>query len=303
MTAAGLDAHLKGGATTVCRAWTLRRRDGVELGFTDHDRALEVEGVLCKADAGLTARALQQSTGLSVDNSEAFGALSHEAIREADLAAGRFDGAEVRVWLVNWSAPEERAELFRGTLGEVVRKGAEFRAELRGLSEPLNQVTGFAYTRTCSAVLGDARCRFDLTQPGYVTARAVERIDTDQRMLEFSDLAGFDPRWFEHGRLDVLSGEGAGLWAMIRGDRPEGSTRRIDLWQSIRAPLRRGDRVRLTAGCDKRADTCRAKFANFLNFRGFPHIPGEDWLTAYPRPGQPAQGGSLISSTGTGPLG
>ena len=46
--------------------------------------------------------------------------------------------------------------------------------------------------------------------------------------------------------------------------------------------------------CDKRAATCQAKFDNFLNFRGFPHMPGEDWLTAYPRGGQAHDGGSLV---------
>lgn len=292
MTAAALDLHLQGGTTTVCRAWVLRRRDGMVLGFTDHDQPLTIDGIVCKADTGLNARALQQATGLSVDNSEAVGALSDDAICEADLSAGRFDGAEVRVWLVNWARPEERADLFRGTLGEVLRKGAEFRAELRGLTEPLNQVTGLAYTRTCNAVLGDGRCGFDLSQPGYFAEWEVGTLDRDQRVLEFPGAAGFDPRWFEGGRLDVLTGQAAGLWGMIRGDRQNGRARQIELWQSIRAPLAAGDRVRLTAGCDKRAATCRAKFANFLNFRGFPHIPGEDWLTAYPRSGQPADGGS-----------
>jgi hypothetical protein len=85
MTAEALYAHLATGVTSVCRAWTVRRKDGVMLGFTDHDRDLVVDGVACRADTGLTARALQQTTGLSVDNTEAFGALSAAAITEADL--------------------------------------------------------------------------------------------------------------------------------------------------------------------------------------------------------------------------
>ena len=53
--------------------------------------------------------------------------------------------------------------------------------------------------------------------------------------------------------------------------------------------------IRIEAGCDKRADTCRVKFGNFLNFRGFPHIPGEDWLTSYPVSSRANQGRSLFS--------
>ena len=110
-------AHLKTGATTVCRAWMLRRRDGQVLGFTDHDEDLEFEGVLFAARTGLTARALQQSTGLSVDNSEAAGALSDVAVREEDIIAGRYDAAEVIAYQVNWENVQERTVLFRGSFG------------------------------------------------------------------------------------------------------------------------------------------------------------------------------------------
>ena len=54
-----------------------------------------------------------------------------------------------------------------------------------------------------------------------------------------------------------------------------------------------GDMVRIEAGCDRRAETCRLKFNNFLNFRGFPHIPGEDWVMSYPVSSARNDGGSL----------
>jgi len=165
----GIHEHLGTGVTTVCRAWSVRRRDGVTYGFTDHDRDLQFEGLQFKASSGMSARVLQQTTGLAVDNSEAMGALSDAAMTEADLLAGRFDGAEVRTWLVNWADVEARIEQFRGSFGEIVRSGGEFRAELRGLTEALNQPQGRVYHRACSAVLGDLACGFDLTAPGLAT--------------------------------------------------------------------------------------------------------------------------------------
>lgn len=293
MSGAALYAHLGSGATTVCRAWTVARADGTVLGFTDHDRDLVIEGVVCRADTGMTARALQQTTGLSVDNSEAVGALSDASVTEADLLAGRYDGAEVRAWLVNWASPDERVEQFRGALGEIVRAGGSFRAELRGLSDALNRPQGFAYQSGCSAVLGDSRCRFDTAQPGYFAERIVETVE-DARSFRFASLAGFDDRWFEYGRFEVLSGPAAGLVGVVRVDRQDGAGRRIDLWQSIPANIAAGDSVRIVAGCNKAADTCRTKFANFMNFRGFPHIPGEDWLASYPVSGSAKTGGSLV---------
>lgn len=270
---------LRAGTATLARVWVIERRDGLRLGFTDHDCDLAFMGVTCRAGTGLTAAALQQAGGLSVDNSEAAGLLNDASITEADLSAGRYDGARVGLWLVDWGDPSRHRALFSGTLGEVVRAGAGFRVEMRGLTEPLNQPQGGVYARPCSAVLGDGRCRFDLSRPGYRSECEVERIE-DGRILTFSWQGGFDDRWFEGGRLDVLSGAGAGLVASVRADRLLPGGRRVELWEGLRAPVAAGDRIRLTAGCDKRAETCRAKFNNLINFRGFPHLPGEDWLTA-----------------------
>lgn len=288
--------HLATGATYVTRCYALTRGDGLVLGFTDHDRDLTFEGIMFRAETGLTARAVGQSTGLAVDNTEAFGGLSSEAITEADILAGRYDGAEVLAWLVNWRRPEERVLQFRGYLGEVSRAGGAFTAELRGLTELLNQPQGQVYHARCSAVLGDGRCKFDLDQPSYSTEIAAEIVD-DNRVFRFADLQGFDDRWFEKGRLRVLSGSAQGLVGVVKNDRllVEGA-REVELWQTIGAAIAPGDLLRLEAGCDRRAETCRLRFDNFPNFRGFPHIPGEDWLISYPASSGTNDGGSRTSS-------
>lgn len=288
-------SHLASGSTTVCRCWLVIRRDGMRLGFTDHDRPLQFDGVELRAESGMTARALQQSTGLSVDNTQAMGALSDSAVTEADIMAGRYDGAEVQAWIVNWQDVTTRKLQFRGTLGEITRSGGMFEAELRGLAEQLNQPQGTVYQTACSALLGDQSCRFDLSLPGYSIEIAVDEVD-DRRSFRFATLTGFSDRWFERGRLVVLTGTAAGLSAVIKNDRAMGTAvRKIELWQALGAEISTGDMIRLDAGCDKRSATCREKFNNFLNFRGFPHIPGEDWLTAFPSQGQVNDGGSLIT--------
>lgn len=279
--AAALHAHLAGGITTVCRAWAVARRDGVVLGFTDHDEGFAFDGIEFRADSGLTAKALVQGTGLAVDNTEALGALTGEAITEADILAGRYDGAGVTAWMVNWAAPGERAMLFRGSIGEVARAGGAFEAELRGLTEALNQPQGRVYQPQCSALLGDGMCRADLSAPGFRVEKAVERVE-DGRVFRFAGMDEFDLRWFERGRLEVLSGAAAGLVGLVKNDRLTNGAREIELWERLPAGIAPGDRVRLEAGCDKRSATCRLKFGNFLNFRGFPHVPGEDWLMSYP---------------------
>lgn len=290
---ASFRGHLESGLTTVCRCWSVTRRDGVEYGFTDHDRTLNFEGIVFKADTGLSARALQQGTGLSVDNTEAMGVLSDAAIREDDIEAGRLDGAEVRAWLVNWTDVGQRHLQFRGSVGEIRRAGGAFHAELRGLTEALNRPLGRVYQKPCTAVLGDATCRFDRSTAGYSETLEAETIE-DQRVFRWAGLSGFEPGWFTRGSLKVLTGMGAGLHGIVKTDRVISSGgREIELWEAIRSSVQPGDLVRIEAGCDKRMETCRLKFLNLLNYQGFPDIPGEDWLMSVPKRTSANTGGSL----------
>lgn len=265
----------------MARAWSLRRGDGLVLGFTDHDRDLEFAGIRFQAETGMTARALALSTGLAPDNSEALGALSAQALTEADITAGRWDGAALSAWLVNWADPRQHRQVFQGQLGEITRRGQAFGVELRGLAEALNRAQGRVFLQGCSAALGDGQCRVDLATEGYRVDLALIAQE-GEALLRLPSLPGHAARWFERGRLTVLSGAAAGLWGQIKNDRDTGAERLVELWQGLRAPLRPGDHLRLEAGCDKRADTCRLKFDNMLNFRGFPNIPGEDWLMVLP---------------------
>ncbi|CTQ50903.1 DUF2163 domain-containing protein [Jannaschia donghaensis] len=286
-----LAAHMASGCATVCRVWIVRRTDGVMLGFTDHDLSLTVDGVACLAASGMSAGALQASTGLAVDNAEAQGALSHDAIEADDIRAGLWDAAEVTTYLVNWTIPSQFEILFKGTLGEISWGEGAFTAELRGLSEVLNQARGRVYQSRCDAVLGDGRCRKDLG-PLFSIEADVLTSEDDQR-VGLPQLREYAPKWFESGRMIVLTGAAAGMEARIKTDRARDEMREFGLWQSLRRPLTAGDRVRIEAGCDKRMATCRLKFDNVLNFRGFPHIPGEDWLMSYPVSSGNNDGGQL----------
>lgn len=287
-----LAPHLAGMVTTVCRAWAVTRRDGVVLGFTDHDRPLSFDGIAFNASSGMTARAVEQTTGLSVDNTEAVGALSDASIREEDVRAGLFDGARLKAWLVNWQNVAERRLIFRGRLGELERQGKRFRAELRGLTDLLNQPQGRVYQRPCTAVLGDGLCRFDTGLAGFSVEADVIGV-TGGVEFRLPGQPGLIEGWFARGKMTVLTGAAQGTVGVIKRDREVSGQRVIELWEILSSGFSPGDRVRIEAGCDKRAATCRDKFANFLNFRGFPSIPGEDWLVSYPVRNGDNDGGSL----------
>lgn len=283
--------HLLTAATTTCHAWSVVRKDGQSYGFTDHDSDLAFDGMVFKADSGLTAAALQFNSGLAVDNTEVSGALSADGLTEVDLAAGRYDGAGVTTWIVNWADVDQRVIRFRGIFGEIQRGPGSFTVELRSLSDLLNQQKGRVYQANCAAVLGDAECRFDLDQPGFTLEASIQGFGVAGEYI-LKAQPGYPTQWFERGRVTVTSGHATGVQAIVKFDRDAGDRRTVTLWVDFDMTPEVGDLITLQAGCDKLAETCRTKFANFLNYRGFPNVPSTDWVASYPVSSQRNDGGS-----------
>jgi uncharacterized phage protein (TIGR02218 family) len=271
---AGLAQHLQSGATTLCHCWRLSLKSGERMGFTDHDRALAFEGVTFEAETGFTASEIESSLGLSVDNLEASGALSSERLSEARIAAGDFDDAEIELWRVNWQDVSQRVLLKRGSLGEVTRGANAFTAELRGLAHRLNQPRGRIFQYGCDAELGDARCGVDLADH-RIEAQVAACVDG--RVLTLLGVADAANGYFMRGHLRFLTGANAGRVGLVKLHRAE----TIELWQPMAGPVLAGERVSVTAGCDKQFATCRTRFMNAENFRGFPHMPGDDAVMRY----------------------
>lgn len=291
---ADLQSKLDSGCTTLCRCWILTRSDGVVQGFTDHDEDVILGGVTCAAGTGLTGSEATQKLGLAADTSEISGALAADTLNEDDLAAGRYDAAAVELWLTDWSEPDLRVLIAKGALGEVKRDGTAFTAELRGTSDRLSQQTGRLFTTTCSADLGDARCKVDLTAAAYRCVGSVTSVTATSSFVA-DGLDAFDDGWFTAGKLTFTSGGNAGLSVEVKTHRNTGSVS-IDLWQAMPEPIAAGDAFTVTAGCDKAFATCHDRFANAVNFRGFPHIPGNDFVISYPVQGEPGHDGSSLNN-------
>jgi uncharacterized phage protein (TIGR02218 family) len=278
---AALATHLAGDATTLCHCWRTTRGDGVQLGFTDHDADLAFDGTIFRAASGLDAAEAALGPGFAVGGGEVAGALSADALSESDLAAGLWDTATVEVFLVNWTDCGQRLRLSVGTIGEVRREGRGFVAELRGPAHRLEAPQGRLFAQTCDAALGDARCGVDLDQPAFRGEGSVSAM-VDAFVVLAEGLSAFADGWFTGGVLTWTSGANGGLRAEVRQHRLQGALARLSLWQAVPRPVAPGDGFIVTAGCDKRFATCRDKFANVENFRGFPQMPGTDAVLGYP---------------------
>jgi uncharacterized phage protein (TIGR02218 family) len=287
----GMQAHLDSGATTLCWCWTLLRGDGVVQGFTDHDTNVIFGGVTYMAVAGFTASEIDSTLGLAVDNLSVLGALSSDTLNEADLAAGLYDNAAISIWRVNWASPDQRVLMRQGNLGEVKRGATAFTAEVRGLAAALNQATGRVFGFSCDADLGDGRCTIDLTNAAFHGTGAVVAA-FDARRFTVSGLGAFADGWFGGGKLAWTSGANAGRAMDVKRHGVSGTNVTIELWQAMSEAVATSDAFAITAGCDKQFATCKAKFANAINFRGYPYMIGNDAVIAYPSQRVSLDGGS-----------
>ena len=290
----GLAAHLEGGAATLCHAWRLLRRDGAAFGFTDHDRDLTFGGTTFAARTGLDAAEATQELGFAVGGGEVSGALVSAGITEDDLSAGLYDDAGIETWLVNWANLEERVLLEIGTIGEIRRADDSFVAEVRGLMHRLDEERGRLYRATCSADLGGTCCGVDLASSAFTASGSVAGTD-GALFVTAAGLDDYAEGWFTGGRLAWSSGASQNLAVEFKAHRRTGSAVELDLWQRAARPIAIGDAFTVSAGCPKTFDACRAKFGNVENFRGFPQMPGNDFVLRVPREGEAGlDGGSFF---------
>jgi uncharacterized phage protein (TIGR02218 family) len=292
-----LASHLAAGATTLAYCWRVSRADGVVLGFTEHDRDLVYAGTTFSAASGFTASQIQQSLDLSIDNMNAAGALSSADLTETDILAGRYDDAIVELFWVNWADTSQGVTIVAGNLGEVTRSGLAFSAEFRSIANRLNQKIGTTCERYCSARLGDALCKVDLGAAAY---KAVATAGTSGIISEIAmtGLEAFAADWFTFGTLIFTAGGNQGLRLDIKAHLRTSGVDLIQLWMPTPFAVAMGDTATILAGCRKTFTTCRTKFANVTNFRGFPYIPGADVVARYAVQGAlDATGGSLFAGT------
>lgn len=283
-----LAARLASGVTTLCHVWRVRRRDGAVFAFTDHDRPLAFDTLTAEPLQSVSGGAIEKSVGLSADSASIAGALSAEAITDEDLARGFWDGARVDIYRVDWSAPGDRVHVFAGRIGEVRRGAQAFEAELRGLQAALNVPVGRVFSRFCDADLGDGRCGKDIETAAFRGEGVVTEI-VGTHAFKASGLNAFADQWFARGRIVWASGG----QSEVATHRVEGALAFIELLDT--APITQDAAFTIYAGCDKRFETCRAKFDNILNFRGFPHMPGNDALQAGPLAGDKLDGSSRLT--------
>lgn len=267
-----------GDLETVATFWRVLRRDGIALGFTSHDRDLWFDGVLHRASPGMVPSAIRKSADFEPDSAEAQGALTHEAISGEDLAMGRFDGAQVRIGIVDWETLEREA-LYAGSIGTVSEEDGSFSADLTSRKAELQRDPIPRTSPACRAVFCGPGC--NLNPLRFTRGVTLASLDADTNAATFAEAPGASTH--AGGMLRWLDGPQAGIaMSVMAGDGAGGLVLDVPIDETTPA----GTRALLREGCDHTLDTCAIRFGNAVNFRGEPFLPGNDLLTRYPSPPQ-----------------
>lgn len=230
----------EGTLTSLAFCWMLERRDGAGIALTSHDQPLVVGGTRFRASPAIRPAAVRLRAGLEPQRGEVEGALSDAALSERDLEAGRWDGARVALFAVDWERPDDgQVALAGGGLGPVSIRDGGFAAELVGAAHSLAAPACPETSPECRAELGDRQCRVNLagkrelfTAIGFADGEiGVERpVDPRFLMGEACIIDGENSGW--RSRIIAVSGSGLELrdlppFALVAGCRvrlTEGAT-------------------------------------------------------------------------------
>jgi len=267
-----LASHIAGRTTTLARLWEITRRDGEQFHFTDHDVDILFGGDTYEALTGFSSSEVSTTGQLNVDNLEVTTFFDAASITQVDVEAGKWDGATIRLFVVNYADLTQGALLQRfGEIGQFAYDGQRFRAELRGLMQALANNIGRTYGANCPWQLGDADCKVDLNDSnGYTQAFEVTAVAS---RLEFTADVMEADNWFRYGIVEWTTGNNAGYRMEVRASFDTGV---VSLQLQMPFEIQVGDTGNLIPGCDKTEATCIAKFNNILNYGGFADIPGMD---------------------------
>lgn len=266
---------------THCNIWKVERTDGHVSRFASHDKWIRFRGEDYRP-VGPTASDLEQGEAGAESDFELVGFLSAETIRASDINAGRYDGASITHYIVDWMRPWIWARKHRWWIKEINESSGMFQCQVQGVERFLTIPAGRRHERECDKVLGSDECG---ATPFITTNCVIETVATnDVPVLGIPHkTAGFTvtaaswptvPRdgLIAQGRVVWVTGPNKGLSHEVG----EHVGRSITLNGEAPFPIKAGDVLDIWSGCDGSKGTCVADYNNGDNFGGEEFMPSTE---------------------------
>lgn len=266
--------------TSEADLWKITREDGTVYRFTSHSRRMTFRNEVYSPCGSLSASTLNLSAELgSTDNVDLSGIIFEGGITELDLWSGKFFGAAIEVWRAPWSGDGVPVLLMQGTVSNTKFEDQPFTFEVVTPGERLQERAVLQQvTPSCRFKTYDGRCGLSeaaFVETGAVTSVAAANLFTGAARREFGDTSRVEADdFFTLGKLTWTSGDNNGRSVDVKTY----SVGHFVLSERMAFPVQLGDTYSVLPGDDHSFETCTDKFANAINFGGFPKLRGTDDL-------------------------
>ena len=268
--------HIAQENTTLALCWSMILTDESEFYYTDSDKAIEFGGHTYQPYAAVVPSATSTTSNLAVDNMEVQLAWDGDLATETEIRGGRFDFATMNIFFVNFEDPDGMGSIpiLKGKLGELVIEDNLVKIDVRGMTQYLQQRMGELYSVGCQATFGDARCKADASQGIYTKAFTVATVNGThpKRTFTILEILGDADGYYTGGHVAWTGGSNQNTKMDIKVYFESGQ--QVELYEPLIRDIQVGDTGNIIVGCDKKYETCKLKFDNMINFRGFPHLTG-----------------------------
>jgi uncharacterized phage protein (TIGR02218 family) len=270
--------HVDDDVTKLATCFKLTRRDGVIMGFCDHDQILTVGGVNYQPDSGFLQTMLRKNGDMSKDNADIFGFLESPSITAADVRNGIYNGARFEIFKVIWDdVTAGTIKLLKGEFGAISLKQFKVEVTVEGLSKRLATKYGKIYQPQCRVDLFSEECGLDAAD--FVVAETVDASTANSvdfyRSFNVPGLVG-TTAIYKKGLITVTSGLNINLSMEVKNF--DATTGKVELFARMPYLFAAGDTFNIYPGCDKKRTTCSFVYSNIVNFRGEPDVPHDDVL-------------------------
>ncbi|MBL1420252.1 MAG: DUF2163 domain-containing protein [Alphaproteobacteria bacterium] len=278
-------AHLALNVTQICHCLKIEKGD-ISLYLTDHDRPLLFLEDGYFPDENLTIAPAKFYRNLRDDQFEISSFIDDNGLSYDLIEADHLQDAQFYLYQVNWGKPDEYNLLKIGVVGDVYLEAAHVKLAMHGIAKPLEKRHNRLLQEKCDAQFAGDRCNIDTELAIYHKLGQVSLLKTTHS-FEIELPSGVDSGYFDGGSLEWQSGEninvGAEKLRIMRQFKLSDCIHSIILYRTAKYPIALEDELKLTVGCDKSFATCRDRFANSAEFRGFDQMPGKAFKFTYPQ--------------------
>jgi|GEM_PF-5358705 uncharacterized phage protein (TIGR02218 family) len=285
----GLYNHLQKNCTTIATCLQITRTDGVIIGLTTCAQQLIIGGTVYQYLNSFEPSAIKSNVGKSGDI-EVTCILGTNAFTAADVLAGRYSGAIVEVFWVDYmNVANGQMIMMTGLIGDMKLSDLGVVITIKDLIDLLKQTVGEQYTSCCRVRdFGNSQCDPEngLNVSQYNYAWTVAAVTTNFQYTLTAAATSPSGNYYTFGKCTFTSGQNKGLMRTVAADaQVTGTQCTITLYEPFPLPVAVGDTVTLQKGCGRLFANCQSfpsstnvSGNNGENFRGEPFLPGSNQL-------------------------